>query len=50
LYICRELCERYGASIEYRARPPGEACRNEFLVTLRRGALGSTTAALPLSP
>jgi two-component system sensor histidine kinase PilS (NtrC family) len=21
LYICRELCERYGASIEYRPRP-----------------------------
>ena len=33
LYICRELCERYGASIEYRLRPdapaqpvPGASC------------------------
>ena len=25
LYICRELCERYGASIEYRLRPDGTA-------------------------
>jgi two-component system, NtrC family, sensor histidine kinase PilS len=36
LYICRELCERYGASIEYRPRPTAERLRNEFLVTLRR--------------
>ncbi len=34
LYICRELCERYGASIEYRLRPDG--LRNLFLVTMRR--------------
>jgi len=39
LYICRELCERYGASIEYRPRAPGESLRNEFLITLRREAL-----------
>jgi two-component system sensor histidine kinase PilS (NtrC family) len=38
LYICRELCERYGASIEYRARPASERLRNEFVVTLRRVA------------
>ena len=31
LYICRELCERYGGSIEYRA--PAAADRNEFVVT-----------------
>jgi two-component system sensor histidine kinase PilS (NtrC family) len=30
LYICRELCERYGASIDYRARPASDALRNEF--------------------
>jgi two-component system sensor histidine kinase PilS (NtrC family) len=34
LYICRELCERYGASIEYRLRPDG--ARNLFLVIMRR--------------
>jgi len=34
LYICRELCERYGAGIEYRLRPDG--LRNLFLVTMRR--------------
>ena len=32
LYICRELCERYGAVIDYRARPAGEANRNDFSV------------------
>ncbi len=36
LYICRELCERYGASIEYRLRPDGQ--RNLFLVIMRRDA------------
>ncbi len=36
LYICRELCERYGASIEYRLRPDGH--RNLFLVNMRRAA------------
>jgi two-component system, NtrC family, sensor histidine kinase PilS len=36
LYICRELCERYGASIDYRPRPAAERLRNEFFVTLRR--------------
>lgn len=34
LYICRELCERYGASIEYRLRPDG--LRNLFMVLMRR--------------
>jgi two-component system, NtrC family, sensor histidine kinase PilS len=36
LYICRELCERYGASIEYRPRPTAEKLRNEFVVSMRR--------------
>jgi two-component system sensor histidine kinase PilS (NtrC family) len=39
LYICRELCERYGASIEYRPRLAAERLRNEFLVSLRRASL-----------
>jgi two-component system sensor histidine kinase PilS (NtrC family) len=36
LYICRELCERYGASIEYRPRPAAERLCNEFIVSLPR--------------
>ena len=39
LYICRELCDRYGASIDYRLRAVGEAQRNEFFVDMRRRAL-----------
>jgi two-component system sensor histidine kinase PilS (NtrC family) len=35
LYICRELCERYGASIDYRLRTPGDPTRNEFNVVMR---------------
>jgi two-component system sensor histidine kinase PilS (NtrC family) len=35
LYICRELCERYGGSIEYWQHPQGSAHRNEFAVTVR---------------
>ncbi len=38
LYICRELCERYGASIEFRSRAPQDRHRNGFLVVMRRGA------------
>ncbi len=33
LYICRELCERHGARIEYRRA--AAACANEFCVHLR---------------
>ena len=50
LYICRELCERYGASIEYRPRPAAERLRNEFVVSMRRTALTDTPHALPLEP
>jgi two-component system sensor histidine kinase PilS (NtrC family) len=53
LYICRELCERYGASIAYRPRPSAERLRNEFTVSLRRVALielGHPDGALPLEP
>ncbi len=51
LYICRELCERYDASIEYRPRPAAERLRNEFIVTMARDALppraASATYPLP---
>jgi two-component system, NtrC family, sensor histidine kinase PilS len=50
LYICRELCERYGASIEYRALPAGERARNEFLVTMKRATLVAADNPLPLNP
>jgi two-component system sensor histidine kinase PilS (NtrC family) len=46
LYICRELCERYGASIDYRQRPAGERHRNEFVVAMRRAPLAETDPQL----
>jgi len=39
LYICKELCERYGAGIDYQWRAEGPAHRNEFLVTMRPAPL-----------
>ena len=50
LYICRELCERYGASIDYRKRPADERLLNEFFVVMRRKAASSTDARLHLTP
>lgn len=50
LYICRELCERYGARIEYRALPASEAARNEFLVTMQRAALAVAPSTLFANP
>jgi two-component system sensor histidine kinase PilS (NtrC family) len=50
LYICRELCERYGASIDYRPRPAAERLRNEFVVSMRRATAAEVAAALPLEP
>jgi two-component system sensor histidine kinase PilS (NtrC family) len=44
LYICRELCERYGGSIDYWQHPEGSAHRNEFVVTMR---LVASTAPSP---
>jgi two-component system sensor histidine kinase PilS (NtrC family) len=41
LYICKELCERYGAGLEYRWQPEGASHRNEFLVTMRPAALAA---------
>ncbi|RRS00979.1 histidine kinase [Aquabacterium soli] len=34
LYICRELCERHGASIDFRAHPPTQRHRNEFYILM----------------
>lgn len=48
LYICRELCERYGASIDYRARAGGDPHPNEFYVVMRRLPLASAEARLHL--
>jgi len=50
LYICRELCERYGASIDYRVRPAGEEQLNEFFVVMRRKLMNPTDARLHLTP
>ena len=36
LYICRELCERHGAAIDYRSRGPAARHRNVFLLTMAR--------------
>ncbi len=43
LYICRELCERHGARINYRLRPATDRHRNEFSIAMRRQ---SSAAAL----
>jgi len=43
LYICRELCERYGARIDYRLLPPEEPRRNDFFVDMRRAVAAATT-------
>lgn len=36
LYICRELCERYGGRIDFRRAGALEPAGNEFVLTLRR--------------
>jgi two-component system sensor histidine kinase PilS (NtrC family) len=48
LYICRELCERHGASIEFERRGAANAPRNDFVVLMRRAELAEPAAALPL--
>ncbi|WP_088282379.1 PAS domain-containing sensor histidine kinase [Ideonella sp. A 288] len=35
LYICRELCERYGATIDFRPGQPGDRHCNVFRVVMR---------------
>ena len=49
LYICKELCERYGASIDYRLLPVGESNRNEFHVTMQRGVPLATDVRLNIA-
>lgn len=51
LYICRELCERYGATMNYRFQParsdnlPG---RNEFFLLIRQNAALAVSEPMPL--
>ncbi|MBB4845304.1 two-component system sensor histidine kinase PilS (NtrC family) [Paucibacter oligotrophus] len=45
LYICRELCERYGASIDYQRRHDLTPAGNEFSLRLRLLAAPSAPAA-----
>ncbi|PPE69534.1 HAMP domain-containing histidine kinase [Caldimonas thermodepolymerans] len=40
LYICKELCERYGATIDYRLRSAQYTARNEFYLVMRVVPLG----------
>ena len=51
LYICRELCERYGGSIDYWQHPVGSIHCNEFVVTARvadvAGVMPSQDRLLP---
>jgi two-component system sensor histidine kinase PilS (NtrC family) len=49
LYICRELCERYGATIDYRLRAEGVDQRNEFFVDMQRKALSQGDGRLHLT-
>jgi len=43
LYICRELCERYGGSIDYWQHPDGSARCNEFVIMARLAAVTAPT-------
>ena len=49
LYICRELCERYGASIDYRLQLHGGSPRNGFFVDMRRAALHPAESSFHLT-
>lgn len=42
LYICKELCERHGAAIDYRQHAPAVRHRNEFFVTMPIEPQGSS--------
>ncbi|AKJ27739.1 two-component system sensor histidine kinase NtrB [Caldimonas brevitalea] len=46
LYICKELCERYGATIDYRLRGTQHVARNEFFVVMRLEPLRAAEAPL----
>jgi two-component system, NtrC family, sensor histidine kinase PilS len=45
LYICKELCERYGGAIEYEQLPSGATHVNQFIIQLRR----VSSSALPFA-
>ncbi len=49
LYICRELCERYGASIDFRRRQTEFGARNEFFVRMQQQALGACEASVHIN-
>jgi len=44
LYICRELCVRHGASIEFSPLDGDQRHRNEFRVTMQRAAMTAQEA------
>jgi two-component system sensor histidine kinase PilS (NtrC family) len=50
LYICRELCERYGAHVDYRLLPPEAPRRNDFFVAMRRAVLQPSESRMHLTP
>ncbi len=52
LFICRELCERHRAQIEYRLLPLGERNRNEFIISMPRsaGAAVAVPTGTPSTP
>ena len=50
LYICRELCERNGAKIDFRRLGAGHAYSNEFVVSLRREAMSPLAPTLQSTP
>jgi len=45
LYICRELCVRHGANIEFRPLGGNERHHNEFRVTMQRAMLAPETTS-----
>lgn len=47
LYICRELCERYGASIDYRAGAAQHPTANIFTVTMPLHGASGPSSAMP---
>lgn len=49
LYICKELCERYGATIDYRLRGAHFDARNEFFVLMRCESMDTPVAGLNLA-
>jgi two-component system, NtrC family, sensor histidine kinase PilS len=49
LYICRELCERYGASIDYRRRSTEAGTFNEFFIRMPKQN-PATSPALQMHP